>query len=799
MKSYPLWKPIVVLLVLAACVIFLTPPSQKLKPGLDLAGGTTLVYDVRIPENEQVRAGQMIDDIIAILRDRVDPTGTRNLIWRRQAGNRIEVQMALATAETGDRRQAYDRALEDLYEANIAEADLDATLRLSGEARTERIAELAANNAQRAGQLQELAAAYDALVAIEEPYNEVQQDYRAAQDRLEELEESETATSDERMQTREAATELEERLAQLAVDVADARQRYDQLREDVLEKNVEPFEIEAVLDQPAETKARDEVSPRAEALRGLKEDHPERADQIDRVAEAWASYEQFKGPLDDPNDLITLLQSSGVLEFRIAAVSPQTSDASGGGMEPNITDEQVAQFRERLQEEGPRSGLDENWRWFEIGSLERYIDEQERRDAVRENAAAALASFRGVVGAEYRNKFYLLLGNEPTTAMTQEQQWRLARANRTTDEFGTPAVGFSMGPRGADALARITRPNVGRPMAILLDGGIINTPTLQAVLSNRGIITGQFSPEYVDFLVRTLNSGSLDAQLGDYPILIKTTGPQLGADNLRSGVTAAVTALVVVAAFMVFYYFFSGLVATIALGANMIIILGIMAMIQATFTLPGIAGIVLTIGMAVDANVLVFERIREETRDGADLGTAIRLGFDKALSTIVDANLTTFITAVVLFYTATAEIKGFATTLMCGILATMFTSLILSRILIDGYHRLLKAKTLPMLPTVVPTIGRALSPNVNWISKRYGFFTISIILMGAGLGMVFARGESMLDIEFRSGTQVTFNVDFDLEGREVTPPDAIDANVSEGVEAPLVPIEEVRARLQLLP
>ena len=487
-----------------------------------------------------------------------------------------------------------------------------------------------------------------------------------------------------------------------------------------------------------------------------------------------------------------------MLEFRIAAVSPQTADASRGGAEPNITDEQVARYREQMQEKGPRSGLDEPWRWFEIGSLERYIDEEVQREAVQENAAAALASFRGVVGTEYRGKYYLLLGNEPTTAMMQDQEWQLDRAYRTTDELGTPAVGFNMGPRGADALARITRPNVKRPMAILLDGGVINTPTLQQPLSNRGIITGQFSPEYVDFLVRTLNSGSLDAQLGDYPILIKTTGPQLGADNLRSGVTAAVLALVIVAIFMVFYYFFAGLVATIALAANMVIILGIMAMIQATFTLPGIAGIVLTIGMAVDANVLIFERIREETRDGADLGTAIRLGFDKALSTIVDANLTTFITAVVLFYTATAEIKGFATTLMCGILATMFTSLILSRVLIDAYHRLLKAKSLPMLPTAVPAVGRALSPNVNWISKRYGFFTISILLMGAGIGMVFARGENMLDIEFRSGTQVTFNVDYDLEGREVTPPDAIDRDVPEGVESPLVPIEEVRARLQLL-
>ena len=235
MNSYPLWKPVVVLLVLAACALFLYPPERKLKPGLDLAGGTTLVYDVRIPDDEQVNAGRMIDDIIAILKDRVDPTGTRNLVWRRQAGNRIEIQMALATAQTGERRQAYDRALEELFKANIAEADLDAALKLPDEDRAERLAELAAGNAQRLGLLQELAGAYDALVAIEQPYNEIQQDYRAAKKQLEELEASESATQDKLAETRQNVAELEERLAQLAVDVADAREQYDELREKVEE------------------------------------------------------------------------------------------------------------------------------------------------------------------------------------------------------------------------------------------------------------------------------------------------------------------------------------------------------------------------------------------------------------------------------------------------------------------------------------------------------------------------------------------------------------------------------------
>ena len=780
MKSYPIWKPIVVLAVLAAAALLIYPPSIKLKPGLDLAGGTTLVYDVRVPE-DATNPGQVIDDVIAILRDRVDPTGTRNLVWRRQAGNRIEIQMALATAETGERRAAYERELEAFLSRNIDPEALDAALRLPPEERSPRLEAMAGDATQNFEALQELAMAYDALQAINEPYREALERHREAERRLEALETDAVVTIDQRLEAQEAAEEAFARLGPLAADVADARAAYQPLREAVLEQNVEAFELEAIFDLSKTPELGQQVSPRERALEELKQEHPDRAAGIEAVAEAWESYEQVKGPLDDPNDLIALLQSSGVLEFRIAP----TPD------EPVNFD----RYRERLEESGPRAGLDEPYRWFEIDSLQRYIDDPDHREAVRENPEVALANLRGVVGAEYRGKFYVLLANTPDKAMTSEEEWRLADAYRSVDELGRPAVGFDMDPRGSNALSRITRNHIGDPMAILLDGGVITTPTLQAALSTGGIITGNFNAEYVDFLVRTLDSGSLDAQLGDYPILIKTTGPQLGADNLEAGLTAAITALILVAIFMVFYYFFAGLVATIALGANMLIILGLMAMVQATFTLPGIAGIVLTIGMAVDANVLIFERIREELNNKADLATAVRLGFDKALSTIVDANLTTFITALVLFYTATAEIKGFATTLMCGILATLFTSLILSRILVDGYVRLLKGKQLPMLPTVVPALGRALEPNVNWVGKRYGFFVVSVIVMGAGLGMVFARGTEMLDIEFRSGTQVSFEVDYDLEGRAVTPPEAVGVTVE--AEAPLVPIDEVRERLSL--
>ena len=189
----------------------------------------------------------------------------------------------------------------------------------------------------------------------------------------------------------------------------------------------------------------------------------------------------------------------------------------------------------------------------------------------------------------------------------------------------------------------------------------------------------------------------------------------------------------------------------------MVIILGVMAMFGATFTLPGIAGIVLTIGMAVDANVLIFERIREELDRKIDVETAVRLGYEKALSSIVDANITTLITCVVLYYTATAEVKGFAVTLIVGLLATMFTALFCSRVAVD-YYLSFGARGLTMLPMKSPTLCRWLYPNVNWVSKARVLMAVSVVLAIGGLTLVISRGEDLLDIEFRSGTAVTFEL-----------------------------------------
>ena len=538
----------------------------------------------------------------------------------------------------------------------------------------------------------------------------------------------------------------------MAAEFLDARDAYEAQRSKVLSNAVSPAEVDRVLALGHEAKKGQDQSPRAAGFARLKESNPGQADAIDKLQQALLAYEQVKGPLDDPNDLIRMLRGAGVLEFRIAALPADPATDRAG--EPINTNSYVT----RLEEKGPRAGLTEEWRWFKVQEPDQFVDKPADRQALAdhpEEVPAFYASRLNLVARVYGGDVYVLLANSQGKAMTGTDDWKLTSTTRQSDTLGRPAVGFSLDGKGAELMAELTGPNVGRMMAIVLDGQLMSAPRLQSQLSGGGTITGEFSNAEYQYLLQTLGAGSLEGQLSYDPISIKTTGPALGQDNLREGLEACITSLIIVAAFMAVYYFFAGLVADFALLANMVIILGIMSMIEATFTLPGIAGLVLTIGMAVDANVLIFERIREELEAKADLPTAVRLGFGKALSTIIDANLTTLITCVVLGYTATAEVKGFAVVLGIGILATMFTALFSSHVIIDLYVRFFKPRSLSMLPMVSPTVRRILSPNVDWIGLRKLFLPVSGALIVAGLAMVFYRGSDILDIEFRSGTEVS--------------------------------------------
>lgn len=245
-----------------------------------------------------------------------------------------------------------------------------------------------------------------------------------------------------------------------------------------------------------------------------------------------------------------------------------------------------------------------------------------------------------------------------------------------------PEVSMSMDSEGARKWGRITGANIGKPVAIVLDGYVFSYPNVQTKISNgRSSITGLDGVGEAEDLVNILLSGALPAPL---EILEeRTVGATLGAESIQSGLNSILFGLGVVAIFMIIYYRTGGGIADLALLLNIIFILGILAAFKATLTLPGIAGIVLTIGMAVDANVLIFDRIREEQRTGKTLKASIEAGYANAMSAIIDANVTTFFVAIILFSFGVGPIKGFAVTLMAGIVASLFSAIVITRVVVD--------------------------------------------------------------------------------------------------------------------
>ncbi|MBI4463404.1 MAG: protein translocase subunit SecD, partial [Acidobacteria bacterium] len=256
---------------------------------------------------------------------------------------------------------------------------------------------------------------------------------------------------------------------------------------------------------------------------------------------------------------------------------------------------------------------------------------------------------------------------------------RNARPGR--DENNRPEVDFTLAADGARRFGEFTESNIGNSLAVVLDGRIQSVAVIQSRITDSGRITGRFTQQRANDLSLVLRAGSLPASMRY--LEERTVGPSLGADSIRAGLLASVVGLAAVIAFMIFYYRLSGINAFVALMLNLVILLAALGYVKATLTLPGIAGIILTIGMAVDANVLVFERIREELRAGKTAVSAVEAGFGKALLTIIDTNGTTIIAAFFLFLFGTGPIKGFAVTLSIGLAANLFTAVFVSRFLFD--------------------------------------------------------------------------------------------------------------------
>ena len=283
--------------------------------------------------------------------------------------------------------------------------------------------------------------------------------------------------------------------------------------------------------------------------------------------------------------------------------------------------------------------------------------------------------------------FYIL---ERTPVVTGET---LVNAQPSFDQNGNPSVDFRFNTAGARDFGEYTSANIGSPFAIVLDAEVVSAPVIQsAITGGSGQITGAFSIEESTNLAILLRAGSLPAGL-DF-LEERTVGPELGQDSIDAGTIACIVAFAAVLIFMGLSYGLFGLFANAALIINVGLIFGLLSMIGATLTLPGIAGIVLTIGMAVDANVLIFERIREELKTAKGPARAIELGYEKALSAIIDANITTFITAVILYLMGSGPVRGFAITLGLGIMTSVFTAIFVTRILVIMWFERKRPKTI---------------------------------------------------------------------------------------------------------
>lgn len=347
-----------------------------------------------------------------------------------------------------------------------------------------------------------------------------------------------------------------------------------------------------------------------------------------------------------------------------------------------------------------------------------------------------------------------------------------------------PLILFTFNSEGGALMGQLSGANVGRRMAIILDGQLMSAPTLQEQITSNGQITGDFTIQEASTIANALLN-PLKAPLDIVEEM--SVEPSLGKDSVESGTKAAIYGVIAVAIFMLLYYWFAGAVANFALVLNLFILMGVMCYLDAALTLPGIAGIVLTIGMAIDANVLIFERIREELKAGKGIQGAVETGYARAFGTIIDANLTTLIVSVILMFMGTGPVKGFGVTLTVGICASMFTALVVTRLVFDLFRNFGADHGLRLLQ----------QPRLNFMNFAKIAFGISWALVIIGVGYGFTRGGDAVGIDFKGGDRITFEF---TEGKKQDNAKLRDALSSAGIDGAMIQYQSgggSRERLQI--
>src|SRR5262245_61622978 len=366
-----------------------------------------------------------------------------------------------------------------------------------------------------------------------------------------------------------------------------------------------------------------------------------------------------------------VVQARQTIERRVnelGVTEPQIAQQGGGGDQILVQLPGVAEV-ERAKQIIGSPGL------LELKIVERVSGSKEEL-LVNNRVPEGMEVVPGVSAAGDTGNLYYLV--KKVAAVTGRD---LRSARPSVDENNRPAVSFTLNNEGGRKFGKVSGENIGRQLAIILDGRVQSAPTLESRITTEGRITGSFTPEEVQDLSLKLRSGALPAKL-DY-LEEQTIGPTLGADSIRSGVTASVVGLLLVTMFMLIYYRLSGVNAVVALVFNLVILLGLMAYVGAVMTLPGIAGFVLTMGIGVDSNVLIFERIKEELEAQRGVRASINAGFSRVFWTLVDTHISALISAAFLFQFGTGPIRGFAVTLFFGLISNLFTSIFVSKTLFE--------------------------------------------------------------------------------------------------------------------
>ena len=706
-KTLPQRFALIGIVVLVA-IWLIYPPREKLRGGLDIEGGVSMIFEIQEEPGEN--NPYLAESMKRLLQKRVDPGGVLDLKWRVLGRNRLEVQMPLPPEENKRLREEFIRAREALLATNVRRGELEEALRLPAEERAAALERLAGGDAKRRALLEAAAGAYD--------------EWRQA---LEAYQQAEAAGGGESVGESGSEPATQPGMAELRVRLRDAEEAWMDAMTAVREANFDDQRFQEVLEL-------EQGSPRRESsLKALYEQYPLLEGQIRECVARHDAWRAQRAYLESPADLRRLLRGAGVLEFRILA-EPAPDNPT-----------QYDRYREQLQERGPRRVEGEPYQWFPIDNPLAFFNL---------NSPAELANYNWRAESRFvvekrEDKWYVLAKYGPEHGLLHARsggaQWRLKRAYATRDRAGRRAVGFTLDPIGGAAFGKLTGANIDKQLCIFVDDVAYSSATIRSRITTEGIIEGEFSAEKIGYLIQTLEAGSLPARLKDTPLSERTIGSNLGHENLRKALRSGIVGLIAVVALMAGYYLLGGMVANAALLLNVLMVLAVMAMLGARFTLAGIAGVVLTIGMSVDANVLIFERMREEKARGASLRMIIKNGYDKAFSTIFDSNVTTLLTAVIIYYVGSEEIKGFGLTLGWGIVTSLFTALFVTRTVFTALVKYNLLKDIRMLQAIGV-------PNIDWYAKRKLFIPLSIATSLIGLALLYGRGKrDALDVEFLGG------------------------------------------------